>query len=101
MRSDKARVIPELPQLGNPRRPRADRDHLLHETRKAAKRVRYTAEVAALVLGTRATELVGSMKELQDLLGADSEFSDKLLRDLGLVLQPQFEGSLRLIVGRR
>jgi CHAD domain-containing protein len=41
----------------------------LHEVRKAAKRVRYTAEVAAPVLGSRAADLVDRMKDVQDVLG--------------------------------
>jgi CHAD domain-containing protein len=41
----------------------------LHEVRKAAKRVRYTAEVAAPVLGGRAQDLVDLMKTVQDVLG--------------------------------
>jgi CHAD domain-containing protein len=41
----------------------------LHEVRKAAKRVRYTAEVAAPVLGDPAADLVERMKDVQDVLG--------------------------------
>ena len=41
----------------------------LHEVRKAAKRVRYTAEVAAPVLGRRAADLVERMEDVQDVLG--------------------------------
>jgi CHAD domain-containing protein len=41
----------------------------LHEVRKAAKRVRYTAEVAAPLLGSRADDLVEQMKTVQDVLG--------------------------------
>jgi CHAD domain-containing protein len=41
----------------------------LHEVRKAAKRVRYTAEVASPVLGSRADDLVDRMKTAQDVLG--------------------------------
>ncbi|MGY1793605.1 CHAD domain-containing protein [Geodermatophilus sp. SYSU D00525] len=44
-------------------------EHALHEVRKAAKRVRYTAEVAAPVLGAPAEALVACMKEVQDVLG--------------------------------
>ncbi len=44
-------------------------EHALHEARKAAKRVRYTAEVAAPVLGAPAEALVACMKRVQDVLG--------------------------------
>ncbi|MEX5720580.1 CYTH and CHAD domain-containing protein [Geodermatophilus maliterrae] len=44
-------------------------EHALHEVRKAAKRVRYTAEVAGPVLGAPAEALVTCMKQVQDLLG--------------------------------
>jgi CHAD domain-containing protein len=48
----------------------AERHHLLHEVRKAAKRVRYTAEVAETEFGDPAAALVACTKEVQDLLGA-------------------------------
>ncbi|SDD38213.1 CHAD domain-containing protein [Geodermatophilus telluris] len=44
-------------------------EHALHEVRKAAKRVRYTAEVAATVLGAPAEALVACTKQVQDVLG--------------------------------
>ena len=43
--------------------------HALHESRKAAKRVRYTAEVAVETLGGRAEALVECMEHVQDVLG--------------------------------
>ena len=46
-----------------------DRHHLLHEVRKATKRVRYTAEVAEVEFGAPATALVDCTKQVQDLLG--------------------------------
>ncbi|SFP68552.1 CHAD domain-containing protein [Geodermatophilus dictyosporus] len=46
-----------------------DTEHALHEARKAAKRVRYTAEVAAPVLGAPAEALVTCTKQVQDVLG--------------------------------
>jgi CHAD domain-containing protein len=63
-----------------------DRDHALHEVRKAGKRVRYTAEVAAPVLGAPTAELVDSMKELQDLLGQrqDTVVTREQCRQLGI-----------------
>ena len=48
----------------------AERHHLLHEVRKATKRVRYTAEVAGTEFGDPAAALVACTKEVQDLLGA-------------------------------
>ncbi|MGY1704279.1 CHAD domain-containing protein [Geodermatophilus sp. SYSU D00697] len=51
----------------------AEREHELHEARKAAKRVRYTAEVASDVLGAPAAELVDLMKQVQDVLGASQD----------------------------
>jgi CHAD domain-containing protein len=51
----------------------ADREHALHDARKAAKRVRYTAEVAADVLGAPAAELVDVTKQVQDVLGASQD----------------------------
>jgi CHAD domain-containing protein len=62
------------------------RDAGLHEVRKAAKRVRYTAEVAAPVLGEDATALVGAMTEVQDVLGArqDTLITRALCRQLGV-----------------
>jgi CHAD domain-containing protein len=46
-----------------------DRDPVLHEARKKAKRTRYAAEVAIPALGRPATDLAKSMKYLQALLG--------------------------------
>lgn len=45
-------------------------DSPLHDVRKAAKRVRYTAEVAVPVLGEPAEALVRCMKDVQEDLGA-------------------------------
>jgi CHAD domain-containing protein len=46
-----------------------ERHTALHEVRKAAKRVRYTAEVAEGELGAPATALVDCTKQVQDALG--------------------------------
>ncbi|WP_409472124.1 CHAD domain-containing protein [Streptomyces sp. HC307] len=61
-----------------------DRDLALHEARKKAKRARYAAEAAAPALGRPASELVSSMKELQNLLGEhqDSVMSRGSLKEL-------------------
>jgi CHAD domain-containing protein len=63
-----------------------ERAHALHEARKAGKRVRYTAEVAAPVLGDPVGELVEEMKQLQDLLGErqDTVVTRAQARQLGV-----------------
>jgi CHAD domain-containing protein len=62
-----------------------ERDEHLHEMRKAAKRLRYAAEVAAPALGGPAKRLVKSVKSVQELLGEhqDSVVARGLLRELG------------------
>jgi CHAD domain-containing protein len=57
-----------------------------HELRKAAKRARYAAEVAAPVHGADATALAAALQELQDLLGEqhDSVVARELLRRTGV-----------------
>jgi CHAD domain-containing protein len=49
--------------------PGPERDAELHRTRKAAKRLRYTAEAAAPVLGKPARRLARRTKKVQDVLG--------------------------------
>jgi CHAD domain-containing protein len=44
-------------------------DHALHETRKAAKRLRYAVEIAAPVVGRSATRMRKRLKPVQSLLG--------------------------------
>jgi CHAD domain-containing protein len=63
-----------------------ERTTAVHEVRKAAKRARYTGELAAPVLGRRAKKLVTAMEEVQDVLGEgqDSVVSRELCRQLGL-----------------
>jgi CHAD domain-containing protein len=46
-----------------------ERDLALHETRKMAKRLRYTAEVAGPALGTRASEVEAKAKAVHKVLG--------------------------------
>lgn len=48
-------------------------DVTLHEARKAAKRARYAAELAAVVLGNPAEELAEAFKDVQDALGAHQD----------------------------
>jgi CHAD domain-containing protein len=63
-----------------------ERSHALHEVRKAGKRVRYTAEVAAGQLGDDVAALVDVLKTLQDELGArqDTVVTRELCRTVGL-----------------
>lgn len=63
----------------------AARDLALHETRKAAKRARYAAEVAVPVAGAHAERFTRRMKKLQNELGSyqDSVVARQLLRTLG------------------
>ena len=58
----------------------------LHEVRKAAKRLRYTAEVAGPVLGPDAAGLVEAMKAVQDVLGdrQDTVVTRELCRRFGI-----------------
>lgn len=62
------------------------RDLALHETRKAAKQLRYAAEVAEPVLGKATSRLVGRCTDFQDFLGAhqDAVVIAPVLRELGL-----------------
>jgi CHAD domain-containing protein len=58
----------------------------LHAVRKAAKRARYTGELAAGVLGRPAKKLVTAMEEVQDVLGEgqDTAVTRALCRRLGI-----------------
>ena len=64
----------------------AERTAALHEVRKAAKRARYTGELASDVLGGPARKLVAAMEEVQDVLGEgqDSAVTRELCRRLGI-----------------
>ncbi|QFZ17144.1 CYTH and CHAD domain-containing protein [Saccharothrix syringae] len=57
----------------------------LHEARKAAKRLRYSVEVAAPVFGKRARRYGKRLKDVQTLLGdhQDSVVARPVLRELG------------------
>jgi CHAD domain-containing protein len=50
-----------------------DRDAALHKTRKAAKRLRYTAEAAKPVLGKPAGKIADRAEKLQDVLGDNQD----------------------------
>ncbi|WP_226760146.1 CYTH and CHAD domain-containing protein [Arthrobacter sp. SO3] len=59
-------------------------DAALHEVRKSAKRLRYTAESSAPIFGKRATTLARAAEEIQESLGDhhDSVVTRELLRKL-------------------
>ena len=61
------------------------RDLALHDTRKAAKRLRYAAESATDVFGGRAKRLARRSMAIQELLGEhqDAVVSRRTLRELG------------------
>ena len=63
-----------------------ERDHLLHEVRKAAKRARYAAEAAQPVIGKPAKRVSAVMEEIQEDLGdhQDAVVERAWLRDLGV-----------------
>lgn len=65
--------------------PAGSRDALLHEARKAAKRLRYGAESAVPVLGDRAAKLARRAKHIQTDLGThqDAVVARAAIRDLG------------------
>ncbi len=62
-----------------------EREHRLHEARKAAKRVRYAAETLTGVYGRQAKRFVHAMKRVQTRLGDhhDAFVTQKRLRELG------------------
>jgi CHAD domain-containing protein len=62
-----------------------EREHRLHEARKAAKRVRYAAETLTDVYGTHAKKFVRAMKRVQSRLGEhhDAYVTQERLRELG------------------
>lgn len=77
-----------------------DRDALLHEVRKSAKRLRYACEAVTPVLGARAARLAEAAEGLQETLGEhqDSVASQQLLRDLAS--HTTLAGEQALIYGR-
>jgi CHAD domain-containing protein len=82
-----ARAVRRVRRLARETEPLgADRDHQLHEVRKAAKRARYAAEAALPVGGQLAKRLAGRMEDLQEVLGEhqDAVTSQAVLRDLGV-----------------
>ncbi|MEO3763145.1 CYTH and CHAD domain-containing protein [Streptomyces sp. B5E4] len=75
--------------------PGPDRDTAIHETRKAAKRTRYAAEVARPVLGREAKTATSLMREVQDLLGdyQDGVLARAALREIAVQAQAAGEPS--------
>jgi CHAD domain-containing protein len=63
-----------------------DRDVVLHEARKAAKRARYAGELAEPALGKPAKRFAADMEDVQEELGAhqDSVVTRQALRELGM-----------------
>jgi CHAD domain-containing protein len=62
-----------------------EREHRLHEARKAAKRARYAAETVTTVYGKEARRFVRAMKRVQSRLGDhhDAFVTQQRLRELG------------------
>ena len=62
-----------------------EREHRLHEARKAAKRVRYAAETVTGVYGKHAKKFVKAMKRVQARLGDhhDAYVTQERVRELG------------------
>ena len=73
----------------------------LHEVRKAAKRARYAAEVAAPSAGSPAQGLAHRMEELQELLGhhQDSLMAQALLDDIASRMSERHAFALGLLSG--
>ena len=63
----------------------AEDDQALHDVRKAGKRLRYTAEAVAPVLGPPVTQLIKALKEVQEVLGdrQDTFVTRQVCTDLG------------------
>jgi CHAD domain-containing protein len=83
--ADRAREVLDTP-AGH------ERDLALHESRKAAKRLRYTTEAAEAALGKRATAYRNRVKDVQTLLGEhqDGVVARPALRELAV--QAQLDG---------
>ena len=75
-------------------------DTALHEARKCAKRLRYTAEAASPVFGQQAAALAKAAEGIQEILGVfqDSTVTRETLRDLAA--QPTASGSSGFSYGR-
>lgn len=71
-----------------------------HEVRKAAKRLRYAGESAAVALGDKATALAASAEQIQEILGSyqDTVVARELLRQLAV--QVHLDGGNAFTIGR-
>ncbi|GAA1994999.1 CHAD domain-containing protein [Nakamurella flavida] len=74
------------PQIGSPVIATKGPDELFHETRKAAKRLRYAAQALAPAFGKPAVALAEAAENLQEILGdhQDSVVLRATLRDLAV-----------------
>jgi CHAD domain-containing protein len=83
VRHDYRRLAERVAQTGRAADPQ-EREHRLHEARKAAKRVRYAAEMLTGVYGDQAREFVRVMNGLQSVLGDhhDAFVTQERLREL-------------------
>lgn len=75
--------------------PGPERDRALHEVRKAAKRLRYSAETAQPLFGKRARRLTKAAKALQDVLGEhqDTAVARTVLREIAVSAERAGESS--------
>ncbi|RYP88642.1 CHAD domain-containing protein [Nocardioides guangzhouensis] len=98
LRDDVARLgkrMTRLPASGDP-----DFAHRLHQARKAAKRVRYTAEACRPVYGKHARRLARSMKQFQQHLGEhhDAAMTSEVVREEAAA--PGTDGRVAFALGR-
>jgi CHAD domain-containing protein len=77
-----------------------ERDTALHQTRKAAKRARYTAEAATPALGSAAKKLARRAERLQDILGAQHDGTVAAQRLAGIAGRSGMPASDVFVVGR-
>ena len=84
MRHDYKRLVGRV-ELADEAEDPGEREHRLHEARKAAKRVRYAAETLTGVYGKPAKKFVKAMKRVQSRLGDhhDAFVTQERLRELG------------------
>jgi CHAD domain-containing protein len=76
------------------------RDELLHEVRKAAKRARYAGESVSVVFGSDAADFAAAFENLQEVLGEhqDSVVTRDVLRRMGV--QAHLDGENGFTFGR-
>lgn len=84
VRKDYQRLVGRVELADEAENP-GEREHRLHEARKAAKRVRYAAETLTGIYGKEAKEFVAAMKRVQSKLGDhhDASVTQQRLRELG------------------